>query len=220
MPPPSKPLKVIEAIHKEAGPAQEKSILEPFLQMMELGYEPLSVDNRKTRATLKEDFLDKFLFEGERTTPYKYIHIAAHGDGDHLLLGPELDCRVTSSDIHEHRCGESRKPLDGALITVSACGSLLGGLEKAFRARGASSVIRPLSKVEFDESAMFTMLFYFMLGQRHDDLHRLGKAKRIAAYVDLFQRTKMSYLNIGGTGTWRMDYWIDQGSRSEHEHVF
>ena len=220
MPTPKKQLKIIEAISTRGNPGQEKPILEEFLKMVELGYESLSVDNRKTGETLKKDFLDKLLF-GKKRRGYRYIHISAHGDGDSLIIGPEQDCYVTSDDVRSHRRNDRKRPLDGSLITVSACGSLLGRFPTALCERGANAVIRPLSEVDFPESAMFTILFYFMLSRR-DGLgeDELEETERVAAYVDIFQRTKMSYLNMGGTGTWRMDYWIRQGKKIEHEHLF
>lgn len=226
MPKLKRQLKIVEAIPKKGNPGQEKPILEEFLKMVDMRYESLAVDNRKTEENLKQDFLHK-LFFGEKKTRYRYIHISAHGDvdGDSLIIGPKQEdpkqnCVVTSDDVRSHWIDRCKRPLKGSLITLSACGNLVGGFAEALQERGANSVIRPLNEVNFSESAMFVILFYFMLG-RHHGLDECKKTpRRIAEYVDIFQRTKMSYLNIGGTGTFRLDYWIRQGKKIEHGHLF
>ena len=82
---------------------------------------------------------------------------------------------------------------------------------------------------------MFFMLFYFILsrhtgilkrndedddGKRIDDRKRIDTSIRIAEYIDIYQKTKMSYLNIGGTGTYRLDYWIRSKKGKEHAYLF
>ena len=80
---------------------------------------------------------------------------------------------------------------------------------------------------------MFFILFYFMLSRRTGMLKRTDEddddrrqrrrtSPRIAEYIDIYQRTKMSYLNIGGTGTYRLDYWIKDknGNTKEYDHLF
>ena len=219
MPKVKKRLRIVEAISKRGNPGQEKPILEEFLKMVGMKYESLAVDNRNKQDKLKQDFLEKLLFGG-KDDRYRYIHISAHGDGDSLCLGPEKDCEITSADVRTHNYSRCEKPLAESLITVSACGSLLGGFPKALHQRGAIAVVRPLNEINFSESAMFIILFYFMLRQRHVlDEGKKSSDERIAEYVDVFQRTKMSYLNIGGTGTWRLDYWIRQGKKTMHEHL-
>lgn len=120
--------------------------------------------------------------------------------------------------------------LRGALITLSAYGSLSGGFAEALAKCGANAVIRPMNIVDVQESAMFFILFYFMPSRRpgmlklSDDEHSNFRGRktsmRIAEYIDIFQRTKASYSNIGGTGTYRLDYRFGQGEKREHEHLF
>lgn len=43
----------------------------------------------------------------------------------------------------------------------------------------------------------------------------------IPEYIDVFQRTKAAYLNIGGTGTYRLDYWVRRKDYViERNHLF
>lgn len=241
-----KRLKIIEAIPRSSGQGQEKGILEEFLQMEEESYRPLSydlfsVDNRFKGDNLKENFLNLLFTPYEqakkkkpkkkKSYSYRYIHISAHGDGDSISIGPGRCVQVNPNDIHNY-CGRDKLPLRGALITLSACGSLLGRFAEALAGCGANAVIRPLNTVGFQESAMFFILFYFMLSRRTGMLKRYDEdddakqspktSTRIAEYIDIYQRAKITYLNIGGTGTYRLDYWMrdKDGNTKERNHLF
>lgn len=239
-------LKIIEAIPRSSGQGQEKGILDEFLQMEEESYRPLaydsfSVDNRCKDDNLKENFLN-LLFTSYKQPKnkkikkqiffsYRYIHISAHGNGDSIFVGSGRRVKINSDDIHDY-CDQDKLPLRGALITLSACGSLLGRFAEALADCGANAVIRPLNTVGFQESAMFFILFYFMLSRRTGMLKRYDEdddakqspktSTRIAEYIDTYQRAKITYLNIGGTGTYRLDYWMrdKDGNTTERNHLF
>ena len=222
MPKMKRRLKIVEAIPLTGNPGQEKPILDEFLNMIGMKYDSLSVDNRFKQDNLRNDFLDKLLFE-RKDIRYRYIHISAHGNGDSLCLGSEQDCKITSDKVNTYKREPCKYPFSGSLITISACGSLLGRFAKALSNRGAVAVVRPSNEIDFPESAMFVILFYFMLGQRQIPERERGKktsAERISEYIDVFQRTKISYLNIGSTGTWRLDYWVRQNGTPVHEYLF
>ena len=235
-------LKIIEAIPPNTGQGQERTVLTEFLQMKDESYRRLqcksfAVDNRYKGENLKEHFFDHLFARyrirrrvSKKTPPeyryYRYVHISAHGDGDSIFVGSDGDVQITSSDITDLHRGTF--PLRGALITLSACGSLLGSFPKALADHGANAVIRPLDAVGYQESAMFFILFYFILSRRigmlriNDDEREIYTSDRIAEYIDIYQRAKMSHLNIGGTGTYRLDYWIRdrKGRQKEHVHLF
>ena len=164
-------LKILEAIPRTRNPGQDMPILEEFLKMEAVKYSSLRVDNRLAESGLKRDFLQKLLLKryvsGGRLHNHRHVHISAHGDGDALVLGlPERKAYLTAEDLCEY-CDRHNSYLQGRLITLSACGSLLGGFAETLLDKcRTSAVIRPLSTVRFQESAMFFMLFYFILSQR------------------------------------------------------
>ena len=249
-------LKILEAIPGTRNPGQEMPILKEFLNMEAVKYNSLSVDNRLAGSGLKMDFLRK-LFQRYRPSRgrihhHRHVHISAHGNGDALVLGvPERKTYLTAEDLSEY-CDRHDSYLQGRLITLSACGSLLGGFAETLLDKCRTSVfIRPLSTVGFQESAMFFILFYFILSQRtisfestedtvelrilersDDEANEAARNIRrgdtenlthalIPEYIDVFQRTKAAYLNIGGTGTYRLDYWVRRGDDViERNHLF
>ena len=203
MPKLKRKLKVVETIQgtEEEGEGQEKPILDEFLKMAELPYTSTSVNHRLTVDNLREDFLDHVLGyrdDNKKVLRYRYIHISAHGNGDSISIDPggprETKCKINSKHVLTHKKDICKKPLRGSLITLSACGSLLGRFSDALAKRGADAVIRPLNRVGFSESAMFIILFYFMLSVDHRrGTYRKEKditPERIAEYIDIFQRTK------------------------------
>ena len=246
-------LKIVEAIPGTRDPGQEKPILEEFLNMEIVKYESVAVNNQLGKEDrLKQDFLDKLFARykpssGEKRHRHRYVHISAHGDGNALGLGvPENRVCLTTDDLRQY-CEKKKIYLQDQMITLSACGSLSGGFaETLLNECGASVVIRPLNSVDFQESAMFFILFYFLLSRRRISFgnHCCGILERsdeksdccraldwkiqeqlthvlISEYIDVFQRTKASYLNVGGTGTYRLDYRVRCGHRVvEHNHLF
>ena len=222
-------VRIIEGISpRDEG--QEKPILDEFLKMMSVPRDSISVDNRYEKEKLKNDFLYKLFRKGKN----RYIHISAHGDGDSLVIGSNkgriasedvlkcqhITCQSTVRQKNLSKKSLDKKPLDGSLITLSACGNLLGNFAEALHKRGASAVIRPLNSIYFPESAMFVMLFYFILRSRLADGRRKKVEECIAEYIDTFQTAKIHYLNMGGTGTHRLDYWVNQNGRIAHNHLF
>ena len=249
-------LKILEAIPGTRNPGQEMPILKEFLNMETVKYSSLSVDNRLAGPGLKKDFLRKLFRRyrpsGGRLHHHRHVHISAHGDGDALVLGvPEKRADLIAEDLCEY-CDKHNSYLQDRLITLSACGSLLGSFaETLLDECRASVVIRPLSAVRFQESAMFFILFYFILSQRtisfectgdieefrilersDDEANEAARNIRrrdmeklthvlIPEYIDVFQRTKAAYLNIGGTGAYKLDYWIRRGDNViERNHLF
>ena len=71
----------------------------------------------------------------------------------------------------------------------------------------ATAIITPLASLDFDESALFAMMFYFTLLAPAGRRKKHKDAERLAQYIDSFNRTKAAYLNVGGTGAHRLDYW-------------
>ena len=165
-------LKIVEAIPGARNPGQEKPILEAFMKMEMVNYTSLSVDNRLAKTNLKNDFLEKLFRRynpcGEKRHHHRYAHISAHGNGDALGLGvPEHSTSLTTDDLRTY-CDRKSVYLYDQLITLSACGSLMGKFaETLLEECRASVVIRPLNTVGFQESAMFFRLFYFMASQRY-----------------------------------------------------
>ena len=165
-------LKIVEAIPGTRDPGQEKPILEEFLNMEMVKYESAAVNNTLGNDGLKYDFLGKLLdrykpSSDEKRHRYRYVHISAHGDGNALGLGvPERRVCLTTDDLQKY-CEKKKTYLQDQMITLSACGSLSGGFaETLLNECGASVVIRPLNMVDFQESAMFFILFYFLLSRR------------------------------------------------------
>lgn len=153
-------LKILEAIPRTGNLGQEMPILTEFLKMEGVKYTPLSVLNTLARNGLKRDFLHK-LFQRYRPSDgklhhHRHVHISAHGDGDALVLGVrEKRASLIAEDLCEY-CDKHDSYLHDRLITLSACGSLLGSFaETLLDECRASVVIRPLNTVGFQESAMF-----------------------------------------------------------------
>ena len=171
----------------------------------------------------KEDFL-RFLLKSQS----RFIHISAHGGEDGISLE---DRKKTTIDIDDIKgfCQKKRRvrdPLKHRFLTLSACGNISNNfVVQLNKVTSVTAVISPLTPVHFSESALFSTLFYFSLA-RFPDLSLLSVDQtddtetktegRIAQYIDSFQKAKIAYLTVGGTGAHRLDYWWDNEHYSLH----
>ena len=195
---PSQRLRIIEGVSADDR-GQDAPIQEEIAKMTGMKYEVIEIDDGDpVRQFLSTLFSDR----------PRFIHISAHGDGDSIDVGPN-GSEVDSCDIENN--GGSLK---GQFITLSACSSLSGRFVQALHKKGASAVVSPTMAVPFDESAIFATMFYFSLS-RCPGLSEASPAPvesdtttsaRISQYVDTFQRTKIGYLGLGGSGAHRLSY--------------
>ena len=175
---------------------------------------------RSSTSNNKRKFLRKFLERNDR-----FIHISAHGIDDGLSLEDTNETEITIDDIEAHtkKTTKRKRILEHKFVTLSVCGQISNGFTvRLHEITSVTAVVSPLSPVSFSESALFSVLFYFSLSQSpklsnrsvpktdESDIRTTG---RIAQYIDAYQRTKISYLGIGGAGAHRLDYWW------EDEHV-
>jgi hypothetical protein len=216
-----KTVNLIEAIPKE-DKGQDAPILTEFLKMAGWSFEPHQIKGH-TAEQQKKSFLG-ILTRGDS----RFIHISAHGDEDGGLAIGNSGVNVSGADIASY-CrtrGRSSKPLKGRFVTLSACGEISGRFPLELNeVAGATAVISPLVEVTFAESAVFMLLFYFSLAKSPKlcalssscaDRSQARTSRRIAHYIDSFQRTKLAYLSIGGAGAFRLDYWWQNEHTSIH----
>ena len=185
---------------------QEMPILKEFFGMLGWECEPRQAHGLASAKENKRAFLAALL-----ETTSRFVHVSAHGSGRDLTVDQHTPNKADIKLRHIRDfpgAKELPRPLSGRFVTISACGDIapsfaLGLGEDA----GATAVITPLASLDFDESALFAMLFYFTLlaPVGRDKGH--NSAERLAQYIDSFNRTKMAYLNVGGTGAHRLDYW-------------
>jgi len=194
---------VIEGTPPRAD-GQDEPILSEFFKMIGWISYSKKVYNHSSAGENRDAFL-KALLESRSW----FIHISSHGSGIDLTIGlDDREATISLNDIKRYcRRKELTNPLKGRMLTISACGNIspsfaLGLLKCA----GATAVIAPLGKVGFGESALFAMMFYFSLLGLPDSQRSRRHADRLAQYIDSFSRAKTAYLNIGGTGAYRLDY--------------
>ena len=201
----SREIVLIEGISVD-DEGQEMPILREFFGMLKWECKPRKAHGLASAKENRAAFLDALL-----QTKSRFVHISAHGSGRDLTVDQDAphETDIELRHIESFRQAKGlRAPLSGRFVTISACGdidpSFALGLHKH---AGATAVITPLASLDFDESALFAMMFYFTLlapaGRRknHKD------AERLAQYIDSFNRTKAAYLKVGGTGAHRLDYW-------------
>lgn len=202
---------VIEAIsHDDNG--RDAPILTELLKMAGWKFSKHEIKG-KTQEQQKEAFMKKLTQGKER-----FIHISAHGEGGCLAVGSSC-VTILKKDIVDY-CNkhfDDKKPLTGRFVTLSACGEISGRFPvELHAASGATAIVSPLIEVGFAESAVFMVLFYFSLAKYPklsslssptEDDSQTRTSRRVAHYIDSFQRAKLAYLGIGGTGAFRLDYW-------------
>lgn len=197
---------LIEGISPVDRGGQEKPILGEFFKMLNWRSDLRDAVDQGSASKNKQAFLGALL-----ETQSRFIHVSAHGSGDDLTIDQRRkhEATIKLDDIKDYcRKRSPPGPLRGRFITISACGDIapsfaLGLHEHA----GAAAVITPLASLDFGESALFAMMFYFTLLAPHGRKKRHAHAERMAQYIDSFSRTKTAYLSVGGTGAHRLDYW-------------
>jgi hypothetical protein len=202
-------VKIIESI-LDGDVGQDGIALGEFLRMGPLGgVQPTFVGGSAKRS----DFLDAILTSTER-----YLHISAHGGQDAIYIHGERETPVTTEHVSDYIASLSIRgmPLRGCFVTLSACGHIGGGFAKDFgEVTGATAVLAPLTTVQFAENFAFFSLFYFALGNHPKAAAKADNGDRLAQYLDTFQRAKVAYLMLGGSGAFRLDYWI----QGEHHRL-
>ena len=172
------------------------------------GLEPIISKVYKGSGNNRKKFLNELL-----ETDHRFLHISAHGNGKALSLEDSNETKITDNDIKEY-CDERSmsKPLKGNFVTLSACGHVsVEFVRRLHEITGVTAVISALAPIDFSESALFSVMFYFTLLNRLGS--RLRTSERLAQYIDCYQRTKIAYVGVGGTGAHRLDYWW------EDEHI-
>lgn len=194
-------------------------MLKEFLKMTDWSYEIRNVF-RSSASKNKRKFMKNFLERNDR-----FIHISAHGIDNGLSLEDPNETEITIDDIDAYakKTTKRKQILEHKFVTLSVCGQISNGFTvRLHDITSVTAVISPLAPVSFAESALFSVLFYFSLSQSpklsnrsmpKTDASDIRTPGRIAQYIDAYQRTKISYLGIGGTGAHRLDYWW------ENEHV-
>ena len=181
-------------------------ILSEFFRMLKWHCDPCDASGQGSPKKNKTLFLNALL-----RTQSRFIHVSAHGSGSDLTLeryGPnEVDIELGDIRRYCHK-RNLREPLSQRFITISACGDIapsfaLGLHEHA----GATAVITPLASLDFHESALFAMMFYFTLLAPPERKEKYDAAGRLSQYIDSFNRTNTAYLSVGGAGAHRLDYW-------------
>lgn len=184
---------------------QELPILSEFFQMLKWDYDPCDVFGQGSPDRNKAAFLKALLNNRSR-----FIHVSAHGSGSDLTLERygQDEADIGLDDIKAYCREQVAAPLSGRFITISACGDIAPsfalGLHKHAK---ATAVITPLASLDFHESALFAMMFYFTLLAPGGRKKNHKASERLAQYIDSFNRTKAAYLSVGGSGAHRLDYW-------------
>ena len=181
-------------------------MLGEFLKMA--GRQPNVCKVYKFRKDEKRQFLSALL-----NSKHRFLHISAHGDRTGFLLQDKNETEITAADIQDY-CGKhvSRTrpytPLHKKFVTISSCGHVSAEfVMKLHESTGVTAVISALAPIGFSDSALFSSLFYFSLFSYLYTKQPKKLSERVALYVDAYQRTKLAYLGIGGSGSHRLDYW-------------
>lgn len=213
-------LRIIEGI-RSGQQGQDARMIGEFLKMARWKCQIKDVTVKSKKP--KQDFL-RFLLKSES----QFLHISAHGGETELQLEDPKDTKIGIADIKSYcqRKGMTRHPLKERFVTLSACGHISNAfVQELNKVTAVTAVISPLTPVHFSESALFSTLFYFALAQfpklsslsidQTDDTETTTEG-RIAQYIDSFQKAKLAYLTVGGTGAHRLDYWWSGAHYSLH----
>ena len=206
-------VRIIEGIRSgKKSEGQDAQMLGEFLRMA--GMKPDICKVYKTKKNTKKRFLKKLL-----ESDFRFLHVSAHGDRKGFTLQDGDKTEVTAKDIQDH-CTERASrtnpylPLHKQFVTISSCGHVSAEFViKLHESTNVTAVISALAPVGFSDSALFASLFYFSLFNSMQSANPKSLSERVALYVDAYQRTKIAYLGIGGTGAQRLDYWWNK------EHV-
>lgn len=190
---------------------QEKPILREFFQMLKWDCDPRDASGQGSRKKNRNAFLKALL-----QTRSRFVHVSAHGSGSDLTLERhdphEVD--IGLDDIKRHcRKDELANPLSSRFVTISACGNIAPSFAFGLHEHANSTaVITPLGSLDFHESALFAIMFYFTLLAPRGRKRNHKASERLSQYIDSFNRTTAAYLSVGGSGAHRLDYWW----RKEH----
>ncbi|MDE0364382.1 MAG: hypothetical protein OXP09_02290 [Gammaproteobacteria bacterium] len=204
---------LIEGI-SDTDRGQEMPILKEFFGMLDWECKPRKAHGLASAKHNRAAFLEALL-----QTKSRFVHVSAHGSGSDLTVDRYApnEARTNLRDIMDFcQTKGLRAPLSGRFVTISACGDIAPsyalGLHKHAE---VTAVITPLASLDFHESALFTMMFYFTLLAPPGRKKVRNRSERLAQYIDSFNRTKIAYLNVGGSGAHRLDYWW----RGEHTTI-
>lgn len=192
----------------DASEGQDARMLGEFLKMV--GKDPDICRIYKIKKDADSAFLKSLLDSNHR-----FLHVSAHGDRKGFFIQDKNGTNISARDIEEYcKKRKSRagpyKPLHKKFLTISACGHVSADfVKKLHSSTGVTAVISALSSVGFAESALFSSLFYFSLLDALRSNMPKKLSERVALYVDVYQRTKIAYLGVGGYGAHRLDYWWD-----------
>ena len=213
-------LRIIEGI-RPGKRGQDARMIGEFLKMAE--WKCQIKDLTANSKDPKGEFLRSLL-----KTKSRFIHISAHGGEAEISLEDRKQTKINIDDITAFcgRKGVARKPLKHRFLTLSACGHISNNFViKLNKVTSVTAVISPLTPVHFSESALFSTLFYFSLARfphlsllsvdQTDDTETTTEG-RVAQYIDSFQKAKVAYLTVGGTGAHRLDYWWGDEHYSLH----
>ena len=213
----SRSVRIIEGIAPKKN-GQDARLLGEFLTMA--GWDFVISKTYRKSKTNRRLFLNALFKTSDR-----FLHISCHGDENGLSLEDPENTTIGVKDVKDYlkKRGLGAEPLAHRFITLSACGHVSGSFVKQLHnVTKVTAVISPLAPVEFSESALFSTMFYFSLAQapklsvlsrRRSDSTEVKTAGRLAQYIDAYQKTKIAYLELGGTGAHRLDYWW------ENEHI-
>lgn len=200
-------VRIIEGIRSgKNSEGQDARMLGEFLKMA--GRQPNVCKVYKFRKDEKRQFLSALL-----NSKHRFLHISAHGDRTGFLLQDKNETEITAADIQDYcRKHVSRTrpytPLHKKFVTISSCGHVSAEfVMKLHESTGVTAVISALAPIGFSDSALFSSLFYFSLFSYLYTKQPKKLSERVALYVDAYQRTKLAYLGIGGSGSHRLDYW-------------
>lgn len=189
---------LIEAIPRSEGLKEIESLFH-ILKMT--NFPPRSKEI--TEKNSKEEFI-KLVATSKR----RYVHISSHGDESGFYINGNIP--VTIDDFKDYN-KENENVLEGAMegrfLTISACGTISDEfLKNLHELLKFEAVISPMNVVNFDESAIFFINFYFNLSRLSRSIRAVGKDIKLVDFIDTFQKTKIGYLLQGGLGGMRLLY--------------
>lgn len=193
---------LIETITESEG-MEEINSLQNILKMAKFP----SKKKRITEGNDVDEFIKLFSLEDSKK---RYIHISSHGGKNGFSIQGSKRTSVTINDFENYNKkydGVLMKSMEGRFLTISACGSIsdefLKNLHKLLQ---FEAVISPMNEVNFDESAIFFINFYFNLSRIGRSIEKTRKEVKLVDFIDMFQKTKIGYLLQGGLGGMRLLY--------------
>lgn len=155
-----------------------------------------------TGTHTKEDFIKLFTRENSKK---RYVHISSHAGKNGFFIHGARNTSITISDFKEYD-DELEEEMKGRFLTISACGLSDKFLKNLHKLIQFEAVISPMNEVDFDESAIFFINFYFNLSRIERSIKNTKKEVKLIDFIDTFQKTKIGYLLQGGLGGMRLLY--------------